>query len=56
MLEVLHGFPELMKYVNSLYYCRYDQFFESLSKIYSTLIYAHFHLMMCFNSMGRGTV
>ncbi len=30
--EVLHGYPELNQYVNSLYYCQYDKFFESLSK------------------------
>ncbi len=33
MLEVLHGFPELLQYVNSLYYCQYDKFFESLGKL-----------------------
>eukprot|EP00731_Ephydatia_muelleri_P003686 Em0001g3686a len=28
--EVLHSFPELKDYVESLYYCRYDEFFRSL--------------------------
>ena len=31
LLEVLHDFPELKRHVHSLYYCHYDQFFQSLS-------------------------
>lgn len=30
LLEVLHDFPELKRHVHSLYYCHYDQFFQSL--------------------------
>ena len=30
ILEVLHDFPELSSHVQSLYHCRYDEFFKSL--------------------------
>ena len=32
ILEVMHDYTELTQFVHSLHYCRYDEFFRSLSK------------------------
>ena len=32
ILEVMHDYPELSQFVHSLYYCRYNEFFRSLSE------------------------